>query len=40
MEYHLPLHLGVAAIEKSAFRSLSTMVTNFTYMVVSIHIQY
>ena len=26
------LHLGVVAIEKEAFRLLSTMVTNFTYL--------
>ena len=26
-----PLHLSVVAIEKGAFRSLSTKVTNFTY---------
>ena len=28
----LPLHLSVVAIEKGAFRSPSTMVTNFTYI--------
>ena len=27
----LPIHLGVIAIEKGAFRSPSTMVANFTY---------
>ena len=34
MELHLPLHLGVVAIEKGAFGSLSTKVTNFTYLSV------
>ena len=29
-----PLHLGVVAIEKGAFRSPSTTVTNFTYLLV------
>ena len=35
MEYHLPLHLGVVAIEKGAFRSPSTKVVNFTYIYIS-----
>ena len=30
----LPLHLGVVAIEKGAFGSPSTMVANFTYLLV------
>ena len=29
----LPLHLGVAAIEKGAFGSPSTMVSNFTFII-------
>ena len=28
-----PPHLGVVAIEKEAFRSLSTKVANFTYFI-------
>ena len=35
MEYWPPLHLGVVAIEKGAFRSPSTKVANFTYYNVS-----
>ena len=30
MKLHPPLHLGVVAIEKGAFWSLSTKVANFT----------
>ena len=29
-----PLHLGVVAIEKGAFGSPSTMVTNFSYLLL------
>ena len=36
----LPLHLGVVAIEKGAFGSPSTMVTNFTYSVCLQTIKY
>ena len=32
MEYHPPLHLGVVTIEKGPFGSLSTEITNFTYV--------
>ena len=32
----LPLHLGVVAIEKGAFRSPSTTVPNFTYIYIYI----
>ena len=32
----LPLHLGVVAIEKGAFGSPSTKVTNFTYLYFNI----
>ena len=31
IEKHPPLHFGVVAIENGAFRSLSTMVANFTF---------
>ena len=31
-----PLHLGVVAIEKEAFGSPSTRVTNFTYLSIPI----
>ena len=31
MELLPPLHYGVVAIEKEAFKSPSTMVANFTY---------
>ena len=31
-----PLHLGVVAIEKGAFESPSTTVTNFTYLLMPI----
>ena len=34
MESRLPLHLGVVAIEKGAFGSSSTEVTNFTYFTL------
>ena len=34
MEYHPPLHLGVVAIEKGAFESPSTKITNFTYSYI------
>ena len=38
MELHLPLHLGVVAIEKGAFRSPSTKVANFTtYLYIYSH---
>ena len=33
-----PLHLGVVAIERGAFRSPSTMATNFTYIYIYIYI--
>ena len=33
MELHPPLHLGVVAILKEAFGSLSTMVANFLYVL-------
>ena len=33
MEWCPPLHLDVVAIEKGAFRSLSTKVANFTYLL-------
>ena len=33
MEQHPSLHLGVVAIEKGAFGSLSTMVANFTFLL-------
>ena len=33
----LPLHLGVVAIEKGAFRSPSTTVANFTYLLCNIN---
>ena len=36
----LPLHLGVVAIEKGAFRLPSTMVTNFTFTMSISHIKY
>ena len=36
MELHPPLHLGVVAMGKGAFRSPSTKVAYFTYMVLSI----
>ena len=31
-----PLHLGVVAIEKGAFWSPSTTVTNFTYLLLEL----
>ena len=34
----LPLHLGVVSIEKGAFWSPSTTVTNFTYLYIYIYI--
>ena len=33
----VPLHLGVVVIEKGAFVSPSTMVTNFTYIYIYIY---
>ena len=33
MEKHLPLHLGMVAIEKGAFRSLMNKVANFTNLL-------
>ena len=35
-ELHPPLHLGVVAIEKGAFRSFSTSVANFSF---TLHVQ-
>ena len=36
MEYRPPLYLGVVAIEKGAFGSLLTMVTNFTFYLFTL----
>ena len=36
MELGSSLHLGVVATEKGAFGSLSTKVTNFTYLLISL----
>ena len=36
MEYHLPVYLGVVAIEKETFGSPSTKVTNFTFIPFNI----
>ena len=37
MEYCPPLHLGVVAIEKGTFGSLSTKVANFTIVINSLN---
>ena len=37
-EQHPPLHLGVVAIEKGSFWSLSITVANFTYIYIYIYI--
>ena len=34
MEWCSPLHLGVVAIEKGAFGLPSTMIANFTYLLL------
>ena len=36
-EWHSPLHLGVVAIEKGAFRLPSTKVGQLTYINISIY---
>ena len=38
--FSFPLHLGVVAIEKGAFVSPSTMVANFTYLLIIQAIQH
>ena len=38
MEWHPPLHLGVVAIEKGAFGSPTTKVSNFTFIYIYIYI--
>ena len=35
MKGHLPLYLVVVAIEKGAFRWLSTKVSNFTFFIAN-----
>ena len=40
IEYHPPLHIGVVAIERGAFRLPSTMGANFIYYLFTLGKKY